>query len=96
MRRLSYAGAMAACLVIGLGIGWFSFRAEPSAGVDTPLRIVMVEVPAETQSAPRTGASEFWSAKQWLERAERRSPRRRSERPFWESFVSPLELRGDA
>jgi hypothetical protein len=74
LRRRRFTGrvaALAACLVLGLGIGYLAFsRAAATAPAAVPVRVAQggALVPA-VPAAGSAGAGEFWSSRRLVERA---------------------------
>jgi hypothetical protein len=84
-RRLRIAwriSSLAACLVVGVGLGWLVFRSPPA---DLPSPVVTV---VQNEPTVRTGENledDFWSRRRLLERATGVKQPRPSPRLIWES-----------
>ena len=86
MRRFRLAAALAACALIGFGLGALGLQPPPPAPPERaqPVATATTRPPAETTGS--TDRSAFWSVQAWRQRAtlDRPSPSRQL---IWDSVV---------
>ena len=86
MRRLRLAAALAACVLIGFGLGGFGPQPLPPAPPEVAQPVATMAIRPPTETIGSIDRATFWSARAWRERAtrDRPSPHRRV---IWDSVV---------